>query len=152
VYQCCVRSADATSSKPYKTQINVKRNTIKDLTTSAEEPIQELVYLHLAHGRKSRTQDMEEYGEDGPLLGPFLRVQIQYADEIRCFLPNKSGICRDGEFSLGVDREEQVLYYNGMWYGTYSVHPAGAALKDEYLNKNIQVPNNDLAIFPKENK
>ena len=29
---------------------------------------------------------------------------------------------------------------------------AGLALADEYLNKDLQVPNNKLAIFPKENK
>lgn len=119
-------------------------------------PKEDLLYLHLYHGRKDKAQDMEEgRGTNGPLLGPFTRIHITYADEIRCFLPEGSEAVEEApavsdEFLLGIDRKHRVLYYDGVWYGDYSIHPACAALKSEYLTKNIQVPLGTLSNHPKE--
>jgi hypothetical protein len=42
------------------------------------------VYLKLLHGRLDPNPDMQDWGFDGPVLGPFEAVHITYRDEIRC--------------------------------------------------------------------
>lgn len=71
------------------------------------------VYLHLFHGRKDPEQDMADWGEDGPLLGPLEWVQITYLCDVRIGLPEG-----DDAF-LAV--HEDMVYYAGMYYGDFDI-------------------------------
>lgn len=41
------------------------------------------VYLELFHGRRSLDQDMDDWGLEGPILGPFDWVHTTYGSEIK---------------------------------------------------------------------
>jgi hypothetical protein len=41
------------------------------------------VYLHLFHGRKSPDEQLDDWGEDGPVLGPLKYVHTTYARDLK---------------------------------------------------------------------
>ena len=43
------------------------------------------IYLKLMHGRGSPNQQMNDWGFDGPVLGPFEAVHFTYITHVRCF-------------------------------------------------------------------
>ena len=74
------------------------------------------VYIHLFHGRKDPAEQLEDWGEDGPVLGPFRWVHTTYACDIKLGSPEAKG---DAVGSLYV--VEDMAYYDGIWYGDWSV-------------------------------
>jgi hypothetical protein len=56
---------------------------------------------------------MNDWGEDGPLLGPFEWVQITYFQTVRC------GLADGGEVWL--TRYDDMVFYDGMYYGDFDV-------------------------------
>lgn len=73
-----------------------------------------MVYLELIHGRKDPNQKLDDWGEDGPILGPFNWIHTTYANHIRGF-PVTEGDSID--FHLVGD----MLHYDGVFYGDWSV-------------------------------
>ena len=73
------------------------------------------VYLHLYHGRLDPDEDMEGFGTEGPLLGPFETVQFTYANQIRC-------ISADGEEKWLNWDDNQLILHEGVYYGDCSFH------------------------------
>lgn len=68
------------------------------------------VYLHLFHGRAEPDQSLDDWGEQGPILGPFEYAHVTYGEEI----------------NLGDDGESLKLvgglvYYGEVYYGDFSV-------------------------------
>jgi len=68
------------------------------------------VYLYLFHGRKSPEEQLEDWGDRGPVLGPFPFVHTTYCADIKC----------------GYEGEElqivgELVYYDGVYYGDWSV-------------------------------
>ncbi len=76
-----------------------------------------MLYIRLFHGRTDPDQDMDDWGSDGPVLGPYEFVHTTYAAFVR--LGRRDGICDE----LHV-LERDMLYYNGVYYGDWSVFPA----------------------------
>lgn len=72
------------------------------------------VYLHLFHGRKDPKQDMENWGEDGPVLGPFKWVHTTYGTMIH--LGDKNGDTLED-----LDIVKGLVFYKGMFYGDWSI-------------------------------
>lgn len=114
-----------------------------------DDPTEEtdLVYLQLCHGRVIRDQDMDETGFDGPLLGPFVSIQLEYAYSIR-------GMINDSEdFWLSFDEDPHGLciYYDGKWYGRVCILPARKLTKDNYY-RNIppSIPDQSKTYHPKK--
>lgn len=69
------------------------------------------VYLYLFHGRRDPQEQMNEWGEMGPVLGPFQFVH---------------SVAYGAELSLGFDGEELkivdgLVFYDMHWYGDWSV-------------------------------
>lgn len=74
------------------------------------------VYLKLLHGRDNPAQDMQDWGYDGPMLGPFEAIHITYRDHIRC-------IAKDAdEVELGFT--DDMLTYQGKHYGDFEIAEA----------------------------
>jgi hypothetical protein len=72
------------------------------------------LYIRLFHGRKAIDEELNDWGEDGPVLGPLKWVHTTYATTLH--------ICNEGELDGGViDTYEGMVYYNGMYYGDWSV-------------------------------
>jgi hypothetical protein len=71
------------------------------------------VFLKLLHGRDDPDQDMQDWGFDGPTLGPFVAVHVTYRDHIRCLAADHD------EVELGFT--DDLLTYQGKYYGDFEI-------------------------------
>jgi len=71
------------------------------------------VYIRLFHARKDPNEDLDDWGFDGPVFGPYDWAHTTYAMHLK--LGRKDGTLHE----LFVD--EDMLYYGGAWYGDWSV-------------------------------
>lgn len=67
-----------------------------------------MVYLELFHGRRSPDEELDDWGFEGPILGPFPFVQITYGSDIKLAGAN-----------LGFDKDGYVQFA-GAYYGDIS--------------------------------
>jgi len=72
-----------------------------------------MVYIRLFHGRNDPNQDMDDWGSDGPVFGPYNFVHTTYTSFVRLGL--KDGMCQE------LNVYEDMLYYDGVYYGDWSV-------------------------------
>lgn len=86
------------------------------------------VYIHLFHGRKNITEQMEDWGESGPIFGPFDYIHTTYGSDIKL-----------GELGV-LSVVDDVVFYNGMLYGDWSV-----CTLDMFDTPTIAVFNQNLA-------
>jgi len=108
----------------------------------------EQLYIHLGHGRNIRDQDMDETGYDGPLLGPFLSVQVEYAYAVRGMLNNNGD---DMWLWFDDDPESLCIYYDGKWYGRICILSARNLVNDNYYRKVKRcIPEQAKANHPKK--
>ena len=84
------------------------------------------VYLELFHGRKTVTELLEDWGTEGPILGPLKFVHTTYATDIK--LETTDGL--DGVLHLLGEETPDLLYYDQICYGDWSV------FGEEVLNNN----------------
>lgn len=75
------------------------------------------VYVNLFHGRNDPDAVMEDWGEPGPLLGPFEWVQVTYLKNIRAEYIDKNGKSTLAHFAVVDD----MVYYDGMYYGDFDI-------------------------------
>lgn len=80
------------------------------------------VYLHLFHGRSEPDQSLDDWGEDGPILGPFEFAHVTYGEEIN--------LSDDGD---GLKLVGGLVYYGDVYYGDFSVVSAAKFAASEEL-------------------
>ncbi|MBC7931832.1 MAG: hypothetical protein H7Z38_14830 [Rubrivivax sp.] len=68
------------------------------------------VYLHLFHGRRDPGESLDDWGEQGPVLGPFEFVHVTYAQEINL-----------DEEGADLKIVDGMVFYGGRYYGDYSI-------------------------------
>lgn len=91
------------------------------------------VYLQLYHGRTDPDAQMEDWGTDGPLIGPLEWIKVAYLRNIRiAFL--KDGKIVDAFFGIVDD----MIFYDGVYYGDYEVISA-SKLSTRNLKKSKAV-------------
>ncbi|HUX15114.1 MAG TPA: hypothetical protein VMW52_01490 [Phycisphaerae bacterium] len=73
------------------------------------------VFVHLFHGRDDPDQDMDEWGEDGPLIGPFHGVHTTYRDHI------KGVVDGDAVWTASIAPHEDMIFFRGKWYGDWCI-------------------------------
>ena len=84
-----------------------------------------MVYLKLFHGRKDPTEDMDDWGSEGPIFGPYNYIHTTYAHHIK--------------MGRNLDRADELLtlddliYYDGMFYGDWSVFTDEVMKKEDPL-------------------
>jgi len=88
---------------------------VRDL--EAEKPDKEHkskanVYIHLYHGRTSIDEKLDDWGWNGPVLGPYESIQLTYGTHIKMHK-------FDHFDDLGM--VEDLIYYNGYYYGDASI-------------------------------
>lgn len=83
-----------------------------------------MVYLHLFHGRTTAEEDMNDWGEDGPVLGPLSYVHTTYGTDIK-ITHAQSG--EDGSLTIVGD----MVRYGGKLYGDWSVFGSDALTEDK---------------------
>jgi hypothetical protein len=69
-----------------------------------------MVYLKLFHGRSPKDEDLQDWGSEGPIFGPFPYFHTTYATEIKF-----------GEYNI-LNIDDDMVYYDGVWYGDWSVY------------------------------
>ena len=72
------------------------------------------VYLKLFHGRNTPTEELDDWGFDGPVLGPLAHVHTTYGSDI------KLGDV-EGELIGVLHTVNDLVYYNKAYYGDWSV-------------------------------
>ena len=72
-----------------------------------------MLYIRLFHGRTDLNQDMDDWGSDGPVFGPYEFVHITYSTHVKLGKPDDD--C-DELFAF-----EDLLFYDGIYYGDWSV-------------------------------
>ena len=94
------------------------------------------MYIQLLHGRKTVDEELEDWGYDGPCLGPIEWMHITYNNTLNIqfvgeteptdiCLSEKDGLCLTTDF----------FYYNGSYYGDWEVVCGGDS--DAKLPTNI---------------
>lgn len=81
------------------------------------------VYLHLFHGRNSPDEDLDDWGFNGPTIGPLRYVHTTYASHLKFeFLEDEAAA------KFGLDPEEgelrivdDMVVYDGKYFGDWSV-------------------------------
>ena len=84
------------------------------------------VCLELSHGRKRPEKDMEDWGKNGPLLGPFPGIYVEYGGDLRI-------VPRLGD-DIFIHIENGLIYYDKVYYGNWVV-VAVAALDEKQRAK-----------------
>lgn len=70
------------------------------------------VFLKLFHGRNAPTDELDDWGFEGPMLGPMDYVHTTYASDVK--------YCLNGEdYRLHII--EGCVEYEGKYYGDWSV-------------------------------
>lgn len=115
-----------------------------------------MIYLHLYHGRDDPAEDMDDWGFEGPVLGPFAYVHTTYMcdvkfactpDVFRKFWPdqakrwddmgvsNMNGPLVDYNFKI----REDLIEYDGKYYGDWSVASSADVAENFQLAESICV-------------
>ena len=75
-------------------------------------------YIELFHGRTDPEQELEDWGSPGPIFGPLQFVHTTYACDIKFIYADESQ--RNGWLNV----TEDFVYYDGVYYGDWSVFTA----------------------------
>ena len=73
-----------------------------------------MLYLKLFHGRKAPDEQLDDWGSDGPIFGPYSHAHTTYQCHVR--FGKSDGGC--DELSIV---ESELVYYDGVYYGDWSV-------------------------------
>lgn len=83
-----------------------------------------MIYLRLFHGRTNPNQDMDDWGADGPIFGPYEFVHTTYSSLVR--FGKQDGDC-DSLYAV-----EDMLYYDGVYYGDWTVFSLQTLVSGKY--------------------
>lgn len=70
-----------------------------------------MVYLELFHGRSTEDEVLDDWGEEGPVLGPFPFVHVTYGCHIKC---------QDSGLDLAIT-PGGLVPFGSKFYGDWSV-------------------------------
>jgi len=96
------------------------------------------LYLKLFHGRKTPDEHLDDWGSDGPVLGPLTYVHTTYGTSIH--IGNA-----DEDDTQDLTVVDGLLYYGRVWYGDWSVFGEEELVADRltpkpYDSKKAKVP------------
>lgn len=102
------------------------------------------VAVELFHGRTSPDENLETWGRQGPV---FLvkYVHVTYLCDIKLGIPQPAG---DGDLRFVGD----LVYYDGIYYGDWSVFPSALLEKEPELKSRFRRYNRIKAQPPKAAK
>jgi len=73
------------------------------------------IYVHLYHGRKSPDEQLDDWGAEGPTFGPYESVQITYRDHVKMHSGRFGGDFHDLMWT------QDLIYYDGIWYADMNI-------------------------------
>jgi hypothetical protein len=83
-----------------------------------EKIMQANLYLRLYHGRKDPQENLEDWGSDGPVFGPYESIQITYGAHIKMHAPDHFD---------DLDWQDDLVFYDGIYYGDVEIVAAAPA-------------------------
>lgn len=89
-----------------------------------ERPSQAGMYLGLFHGRRSRQEDMDDWGFAGPVLGPLSYCHTTYMAYVRLrFLRGQDAraCCNTSHLEVDLAVVEDMIHFEGAYYGDWTV-------------------------------
>lgn len=89
--------------------------TYPTYNTVAVEALPTGTYLALFHGRNDPKQDIEDWGFDGPVIGPVNWVHTTYGGEIKVALKDEA------DASIHITVVEGCISFEGKYYGDWTV-------------------------------
>lgn len=98
-----------------------------------------MIYIRLFHGRTDPDQEMDDWGSDGPIFGPYEFAHTTYAWDIKLGTPN--GNCDE------LYAHEDMMYYDGVYYGDWSIFDIQVFEKSQF---QISVFQQDKAKLPQK--
>jgi hypothetical protein len=84
-----------------------------------------MLYIRLFHGRTDPNQDMDDWGTDGPVFGPYKFVQMTYASHLKLGRP-------DGHCDELFVHADDMVFYDDVYYGDWSVFGQDAFKQDGF--------------------
>lgn len=115
------------------------------------------IYLELFHGRHSPDEELDDWGFQGPVIGPMPFFHMTYGCHIKMGDPDSKNQGIHIE-ELQVDTEG-LIHFNGAWYGDVSVfdrknldkHPQVKARWEE-TKKIMSLPDSQLPLYIKHDQ
>lgn len=102
----------------------IKSQTGYDVPSDAGEITKPGVYIRLYHGRTHPGEDLDDWGKDGPIIGPLEAVHCTYGTNLRLSFVSDEDRARYFEWG-GIEQdlrhEEDLVAYAGMYYGDWAV-------------------------------
>lgn len=95
------------------------------------------IYIELFHGRTDPEQCLDDWGTEGPILGPFKFCHITYL----------SGCLKFGD-DLTLNCYKDLVYYDGVFYGDFSIMSDRNFSDDLVLRKRFKEFNSARTILP----
>lgn len=92
------------------------------------------IYVSLFHGRTHADEELDDWGCNGPILGPFTQINVTYMCNVRLYDET------DGEESEYEGRiVDDMFFYDGIYYGDWAIitetqallEPQGVEAPDE---------------------
>lgn len=88
------------------------------------------IYIELYHGRTDKNADMDDWGTQGPVLGPFKYLHSTYKATLR-FMP-----LDDSRDECWLNYEMDMVHYDNVYYGDFTIF-SDECLTDE-LKQRLQ--------------
>jgi len=79
------------------------------------------MFLHLFHGRQDPTEELDDWGSDGPVL-KIEGFHSTYLNVLHIGVPTANPINEDW---IDLDTRDGLTYYDGVWYGDFSIFAPG---------------------------
>jgi hypothetical protein len=106
------------------------------------------VYIQLFHGRHTTIEELDDWGFDGPVLGPFPWFHMTYGDDVKLGDP----IVVDGkEIEFPVPDNDSFIRFLGAFYGDMSIVDRATVRRSPELlkrcrdtSKAFKIPMKDL--------
>lgn len=93
--------------------------SLLDARTHLEKPKSAGLYLRLLHGRIDPEQDMDDFGFDGPYIGPLKCAHFTYCSTVSLVFADGTETGPLPDELLGF--EGDMIRFGGAYYGDYEV-------------------------------
>ena len=92
------------------------------------------LYLELYHGRKNPDENLEDWGSEGPIFGPYENIQITYGSHIKMHSAKKQGF----DDLVWAGPEGDLAFYDDTYYGDIYILPEETVLESPDLMARVR--------------
>ena len=94
-----------------------------------------MVYLRLFHGRHDPAQELDNWGSNGPVIGPCTYIHIVYGSVIHLGSQDSDIDCVDLYFDDG------LILLEGVYYGDLTIMDKETAVGDGFSDHVVSLDN-----------